>query len=135
LAGEIQTRRKKNVVQARSFAELLEQSIRKYQNRAIETVEVIEELIGLAKEINAAQVRGHDLGLTDDEVAFYDALETNEKEEVWLAGRLWDAMVPLLEGKTVQIDMRAGQFGELERRLRLSEDFQIQTIDYTTTRR
>jgi len=61
--------------------------------------------------------------------------ETKEKEEVWLAGRLWDAMVPLLEGKTVQIDMRAGQFGELERRLRLSEDFQIQTISYTTYRR
>lgn len=61
--------------------------------------------------------------------------ETKEKEEVWLAGRLWDAMVPLLEGKMVQIDMRAGQFGELERRLRLSEDFQDQVIDYTTTRR
>lgn len=50
--------------------------------------------------------------------------ETKEKEEIWLAGRLWDAMVPLQEGKMVQIDMRAGQFGELERRLRLSDDFQ-----------
>jgi hypothetical protein len=61
--------------------------------------------------------------------------ETKEKEEVWLAGRLWDAIVPLQEGKIVQIDMRAGQFGELERRLRLSEDFQEQAIDYTVTRR
>jgi type I restriction enzyme R subunit len=78
LMGEILSRRKKNVVQARSFAELLEQSIRKYQNRAIETVQVIEELIGLAKEINEAQSRGKSLGLTDDEVAFYDALETND---------------------------------------------------------
>lgn len=78
LMGEIQTRRKKNVVQSRSFAEMLEQSIRKYQNRAIETVQVIEELIGLAKEINTAQARGQNLGLTDDEVAFYDALETND---------------------------------------------------------
>jgi type I restriction enzyme R subunit len=78
LMGEILTRRKKNVVQARSFAEMLEQSIRKYQNRAIETVQVIEELIGLAKEFNQALSRGKSLGLTDDEVAFYDALETND---------------------------------------------------------
>lgn len=78
LMGEIQTRRKKNVVQARSFADMLEEAIQKYKNRAIETVEVIEELIGLAKEINAAQARGQDLGLNDDEVAFYDALETND---------------------------------------------------------
>ncbi|MEW5825248.1 MAG: type I restriction endonuclease subunit R [Candidatus Bipolaricaulota bacterium] len=78
LAGEIKTRSKRNVVQARSFAELLEQSIRKYQNRAIETVEVIEELIGLAKDIRQADTRGERLKLSDDEVAFYDALETND---------------------------------------------------------
>jgi len=78
LAGEIKTRSKRNVVQARSFAELLEQSIRKYQNRAIETVQVIEELIGLAKDMNAADKRGEKLKLSNDEVAFYDALETND---------------------------------------------------------
>lgn len=78
LMGEILSRRKKNVVQARSFAEMLEQSIRKYQNRAIETVQVIEELIGLANEIKEAQSRGASLGLTEDEVAFYDALEAND---------------------------------------------------------
>jgi len=78
LAGEIKTRSKRNVVQARSFAELLDQSIRKYQNRAIETVEVIEELIGLAKDIHEADGRGAKLKLTEDEVAFYDALETND---------------------------------------------------------
>jgi len=78
LKGEIRTRRRHNVVQARSFAELLEQAIRKYQNRAIETAQVIEELIGLAKDMREADRRGEELGLTDDEVAFYDALERND---------------------------------------------------------
>ncbi|MGH7481793.1 MAG: type I restriction endonuclease subunit R [Longimicrobiales bacterium] len=78
LAGEIRTTRQKNVVRARSFADMLERSLRRYQNRAIEAAQVIEELIGLAKDIRAAQARGERLGLTDDEVAFYDALGTNE---------------------------------------------------------
>jgi len=78
LKGEIRTRRRHNVVQARSFSEMLEQAIRKYQNRAIETAQVIEELIALAKEMREAGRRGEQLGLTEDEVAFYDALETND---------------------------------------------------------
>ena len=78
LKGEIKTRGKRNVVQARSFAEMLEQTLRKYQNRAIETAKVIEELIQLAKDLRAAGQRGEQLGLNDDEVAFYDALETND---------------------------------------------------------
>ncbi|HPD57850.1 MAG TPA: type I restriction endonuclease subunit R [Smithellaceae bacterium] len=78
LDGEIKSRGRKNIVQARSFAELLENAIRKYQNRAIETAQVIEELIALAKEVREAGKRGEKLGLTDDEVAFYDALETND---------------------------------------------------------
>jgi type I restriction enzyme R subunit len=78
LSGEIKGRARRNVVQARSFAELLEQTVRKYQNRAIETAQVIEELIALAKEMRHASARGEALGLTDDEVAFYDALETND---------------------------------------------------------
>ena len=78
LKGEIRTRGKRNVVQARSFAELLEQAVRKYQNRAIETAQVIEELIQLAKDMRKAAERGEQLGLSDDELAFYDALETND---------------------------------------------------------
>jgi type I restriction enzyme R subunit len=66
------------MVQARSFADLLEQSLRRYQNRAVETAKVIEELIQLAKDMRQASQRGEALGLTDDEVAFYDALETND---------------------------------------------------------
>jgi type I restriction enzyme R subunit len=78
LSGEIKTRLKRNVVQSRSFAEMLERSIRKYQNRAIESAQVIEELIDLAKELRDAEKRGEILGLTEDEAAFYDALETND---------------------------------------------------------
>ncbi len=78
LLGEIRTRGKRNVVQARSFAELLERALRKYQNRAVETAQVIEELIQLAKEMREANARGEALGLDEDELAFYDALETND---------------------------------------------------------
>ena len=69
---------RKNVVQARSFAEMLEQTLRRYQNRAIEAAQVIEELIGLAKDMREANARGEQLGLSEDELAFYDALETND---------------------------------------------------------
>ena len=78
LADEIKVRAKKNVVQSRSFSDMLEKAMRAYHNRAVETAQVIEELIQLAREMKAAQVRGESLGLNDDEVAFYDALETND---------------------------------------------------------
>ena len=78
LKGEIKKRGQSNVVQARSFAELLEQAVRKYQNRAIETAQIIEELIQLAKDMREAGERGAKLGLSDDELAFYDALEIND---------------------------------------------------------
>ena len=78
LKGELVTRRRKNVVQARSFAEMLEQTLRRYQNRAIEAAQVIEELIQLARDLREANARGEALGLSEDELAFYDALETND---------------------------------------------------------
>ena len=78
LRGEVSTRRRKNVVQARSFAEMLEETLRRYQNRAIEAAQVIEELIELARHIREASERGEALGLSEDELAFYDALETND---------------------------------------------------------
>ena len=78
LQGEIATRRRENVVQARSFAEMLENALRRYQNRAIEAAQVIEELIALARDIRTANERGEALGLGKDELAFYDALETSD---------------------------------------------------------
>ena len=78
LKGELSARRRKNLVQARSFAEMLEHSLRRYQNRAIEAAQVIEELIQLAKALREANARGERLGLSEEELAFYDALETND---------------------------------------------------------
>ena len=78
LKGELRNRSRKNLVQARSFAELLEQTIRRYQNRAIEAATVIEELIHLAREMRESNARGNALGLSEDEIAFYDALEAND---------------------------------------------------------
>ena len=78
LQGEVAARRKKNVVQARSFAQMLEQTLRRYQNRAVEAAQVIEELIQIARELREAAARGEKLGLSEDELAFYDALETND---------------------------------------------------------
>jgi len=77
LGDEIKTRSKRNLVQGREFSEMLKKTLNAYHNRAIATQEVIEELIKLAKEMNAANQRGADLGLNDDEVAFYDALAAN----------------------------------------------------------
>lgn len=77
LKGELRTRSRKNLVEARSFADLLEQTVRRYQNRAIEAATVIEELIQLARDMRESNARGDALGLSDDEIAFYDALETN----------------------------------------------------------
>ncbi len=78
LNEEIKNRVKKNLIQGRSFAEMLEKAIKKYQNKAIEAAKIIEELIELAKKMREADKRGEDLGLTEDEVAFYDALEVND---------------------------------------------------------
>jgi hypothetical protein len=78
LNNEIKIRSRKFLIQSRSFAEMLEESIRKYQNRAIEAAAVIEELIALAKQMREVSKRGEKLGLPEDEVAFYDALETND---------------------------------------------------------
>ena len=78
LKGELAVRRRKNVVQARSFAEMLQQTLRRYQNRAVEAAQVIEELIQLARELREANARGEELGLSEDELAFYDALGIND---------------------------------------------------------
>jgi type I restriction enzyme R subunit len=78
LNNELKIRSKKYLVQSRSFGEMLEATIRRYQNRTIEAAQVIAELIELAKQMREGQKRGEKLGLTDDEIAFYDALEVND---------------------------------------------------------
>ena len=78
LQGEIKSRFATNVVQDRKFSDLLTDVIRRYQNRSIETAQVMEELIAMAKKFREAAGRGETLGLGDDEVKFYDALANNE---------------------------------------------------------
>jgi len=78
LNDEIRLKMKKNVVQSRSFREMLEQTIKKYTNRSIETAEIIQELIDLAKKMKEESDKGKELNLGEDEVAFYDALMVND---------------------------------------------------------
>jgi len=78
LKSEVRARSARNLVQGRVFSEMLKSTLNAYHNRAIATQEVIEELIRLAKEMRDATNRGEDLGLNDDEVAFYDALAAND---------------------------------------------------------
>ncbi|MDD1980434.1 type I restriction endonuclease subunit R [Pseudomonas asiatica] len=78
LEGEIKSKFASNLAQEKKFSELLDSVIKRYQNRSIETAQVIEELIEMAKKFAAASKRGDVLGLNDDELAFYDALANNE---------------------------------------------------------
>ncbi|MCW8450625.1 type I restriction endonuclease subunit R [Legionella quinlivanii] len=78
LEGEIRTRFATNVIQEKKFSDLLVNTIRRYQNRAIETAQVMEELCDMAKKFKEAVNRGEELGLNEDELAFYDALANNE---------------------------------------------------------
>jgi type I restriction enzyme R subunit len=78
LNDEIRTHQRKNLIQGRAFSEMLEETIVRYQNKSIETTQVIEELIELARKIRDANKRGEQLNLTEEELAFYDALEVND---------------------------------------------------------
>jgi type I restriction enzyme R subunit len=78
LEGEIKSRFASNLVQDKKFSEMLSNVITRYQNRSIETAQVMEELVAMAKKFREAASRGEELGLTEDEVRFYDALSNNE---------------------------------------------------------
>jgi len=78
LNDEIKALSRRNLIQSKSFSERLEETVLKYQNRTIEAAEVIAELVHLAKQFREAMARGEKLDLMDDEIAFYDALGTND---------------------------------------------------------
>ena len=78
LKDEIKSKMKKNIVQDQKYSKLLEQALLRYQNRSIQTAQVIEELIQMAKDLRKEMSRGKELGLNEDEIAFYDALANNE---------------------------------------------------------
>lgn len=85
---EIKIKARKNLVKSREFSEMLEEAVKKYHNKTIESAQVIEELIKLAKEIRESDKRGEELGLSEDELAFYDALETNNSAVKILGDRI-----------------------------------------------
>ena len=78
IRDEVKTKLRRNKVQERQFSEMLDASLQKYKNRAIEAAKIIEDLINMAKDIREAHKRGQTLGLGEDEMAFYDALEIND---------------------------------------------------------
>jgi len=78
LDGKIKAVARKNIVQAKKFSEMLESAINQYKKRSLETAEVIKALVDMAKDMNNLHKRGEDLGLTDDELAFYDAISLND---------------------------------------------------------
>ncbi|QRN85821.1 type I restriction endonuclease subunit R [Clostridia bacterium] len=77
LSDEIKIRSKHNLAKSKTLMEMLDGALKRYQNNLLTTAEIIEELIRIAREINASDKRGQDLGLSEDELAFFDALETN----------------------------------------------------------
>lgn len=78
LDGKIKAIAKKNIVQAKKFSEMLEASVNQYTKRSLETAEIIKALVDMAKDMNNLHKRGEELGLSDDELAFYDAISVNE---------------------------------------------------------
>jgi len=78
LNDEISSRMKKNLVKSKELLKMLEDAVKKYQNNLLSTAEIIEELIRLAKEVKDSDLQGEKLGLNEDEVAFYNALEVND---------------------------------------------------------
>src|SRR6218665_2815707 len=78
ISDYIRSRSKANVVQSKAFSERLEEAMARYHANAITTAEVLQELITLAKDIRAERQRGEESGLSDEEIAFYDALAEND---------------------------------------------------------
>lgn len=99
LGDEIRGRGRKNAVQARKFSEMLQSAIKRYQNNLLTAAQVIDELIKLAQDVKKADKRGEDLGLTSDEVAFYDALSENESASQVLGDDTLRDLAKILVGK------------------------------------
>lgn len=99
LNDELRGRGKKNAVQAKKFSEMLHAAIKRYQNNLLTAAQVIDELIKLAKDVQEADKRGEILGLTEDEIAFYDALSQNESAEQIMGDDKLKELARILVGK------------------------------------
>ena len=136
LNDEIKIRMKKNIVQARSFREMLERTIRRYTNRTIEAAQVVEELIELAKKMRKSDERTKDLGLTDAEIAFYDALADNESARVVLGDKiLREIAIEITEKirKNVTIDWTLRE--SVQAKLRVMVKKTLRKYDYPPDKR
>lgn len=112
LADEIRSQRRTNVVQSRRFSELLDEAINRYTNRALSTAEIIAALVGLAKELRATNDRATQLGLTQEEVAFYDAVCQNDAAVLELGDETLKAIAHALvdavrESATIDWNLKA----------------------------
>ena len=87
LNGEIKSQTSSNVVQAKKFSERLEEAVHRYHNNAITAAQLLEELISIAKDIKQERERGEEQGLTEEEIAFYDALAENESAKALMEDR------------------------------------------------
>ncbi|UVF18853.1 type I restriction endonuclease subunit R [Microvirga terrae] len=96
LADEIKARARTNIVQSAKLTERLDQTLRKYHNRAVDSVQVIEELIALAKEMQENTSRANELGLSQEEVAFYEALAENGSAKELMAHETLRTLAQLL---------------------------------------
>jgi type I restriction enzyme R subunit len=107
----IRSLRRSNIVEARRFSEMLDEAIRRYQNRTLSTAEIIAELVELAKVMRDAAARGESLGLRDDELAFYDAIHENEAAVLELGDDLLkaiarDLVVAVRESATIDWNLK-----------------------------
>ena len=131
LNDEIKTMQKRNIVQARSFAEMLERTVKRYQNRNIETAQVIEELVNLAKKIRDDKNRGKQLNLTEEELAFYDALADNDSAVQVLGDETLRAMATELS-KTIRNNLSIDWTlrANIQAKLRVSIKRLLRKYDY-----
>jgi type I restriction enzyme R subunit len=111
LRDEIKVRSRQNAVQARRFSEMLEDAVKKYDNRSIDTIQLIERLIQFAKELRDDPKRAEQMGLSEDEVAFYDALATSESAvevlgDEQLRGIARDLVKSIRENVTIDWNLR-----------------------------
>ncbi len=100
LEGEIKARASSNLVEAHKLTERLDETLRRYHNRAVDSLQVIEELIALARDLSAASSRGKELGLSAQELAFYDALAENGSARELMAH---DALRTLAQALTITV--------------------------------
>jgi len=124
LNDEIKIRQKKNLIQAKSFAEMLDKAIKAYTNKSIETAEIIEQLIELARKMREENKRSKKLGLTEDEVAFYDALVDHDGiKEVMDDSQLMIIARELVENirKSVKIDWTMRENVQAEMRVKVKK--------------